>query len=101
MDETRKPIFVELTIVQSSLVNAPSPRKGLVGLAAIASLEDLGDKTPLKTRCAVTLYEPDDTTVEDDTGEHAVRANRTLLVREPYAELVALLAEHAVVVRPK
>lgn len=97
---TKKPTFIELTIVEIG-VNAPSPRKGLVDIATISGLEDLGDKTPLKTRCLVTLHEASDTIASNIGGESVVRGNRKLQVRETYQALSELLAEHSVVIRPK
>jgi hypothetical protein len=100
MNGTPKPTFVELTIVDDGGTTL-TPRKGLVDVALIAGLEDLGERTPLATRCAVTLHQPDDAVVENDTGENVVRASRTLLVRESYADLVGLLSEHVTVIRPR
>ena len=101
MNTRPKSTFIELTITDSDLTNVPVPRKGLVDVALIASLEALGNKTPLKSQCAVTLHEPCDSTVGNDQGEHVVRGSRMLMVRESYESLVALLSEHAVVIRPK
>lgn len=95
-----KPVFVEFWVVQSGLVNVPVPRNALVNLNEIASVESLGDKTPLSDRCLVTLYEPADSTVEDETGESVVRGRRTLTVKETYESIKDLLQTHATVVRP-
>lgn len=93
--------FIELTITQSDLVNAPCPRKGLVDVALIASLDSLEGKDPFRSHCMVTLHEPCDSTVSNDEGEHVVRGSRTLLVRESYESIVALLSEHGSVLRSK
>jgi hypothetical protein len=95
-----KPVFIEFWVVESGLVNVPVPRKALVNLNEIASVESLGDKTPLRDRCLVTLYEPADSTVEDETGESVVRGRRTLTVKETYEAIQELLQTHATVVRP-
>lgn len=100
MDNKPTATFVELTIVESDILNAPIPRKGLVDVALIATLEDLGDRSPSQTRCSVTLHQPSDSTVSDDEGgEHVLRASRTLFVRESYGSLVALLEKQSTVLR--
>jgi hypothetical protein len=95
-----KPVFVEFLVVESGLVNVSTPRKALVNINEIASIESLGDKTLLGDRCLVTLYEPADTTVDNETGESVVRGRRTLSVKETYESVKELLEKHATVVCP-
>ena len=95
-----KPVFVEFWVVESGLSNVPVPRKALINLSEIASIESLGDKTPLRDKCLVTLYEPADTTVETEAGEFVIRGRRRLTVKEPYEAVMVLLQAHATVVRP-
>lgn len=78
----------------------PAPRKALVNLNEIASFESLGDRTPLRDRCLITLHALGDTTVEDEAGESVVRGRRTLTVKEPYEAVKELLQSYATVVRP-
>lgn len=95
-----KPVFVEFWVVESGLVNVPVPRKAMVNLSEIASVESLGDKTLLRDRCLVTLFESADSTVDNESGESVVRARRTLTVKETYEAIQELLQMHATVVRP-
>lgn len=44
MNQKPPAIFIELTITQSEFTNVPAPRKGVIDVSLIASLESLGDK---------------------------------------------------------
>lgn len=95
-----KPVFVEFCVVDSSgLINVPSPRKALINLNEIASIESLGDRTALGDRCLVILYEPADTTVDNGEGELVLKQRRWLSVKDSYESIKELLEAHATVVR--
>jgi len=89
--------YLELAVTESGLSSVPVPRRVLVDVALIASIEDLGDNPHAK--CFVTLYEAADTTVEDESGEQVVRSAKTLMVLETYDEIRAHLEATAEVVR--
>jgi len=91
--------FIELTVVTSELTNVPVPRRALVDIKEIASIEELGEKTPLRDRCLVTLYEASDSVVESESGEQPLRHRRSLNVKESYDSLRTLLAAHSTIVR--
>ncbi len=97
---TSKPVFIEFLVISSNATNLLKPRSVLVNLSEIASVEDIGDKSPLGERALVTLFEPMDDTVEGDTEEQVVKGRRTLAVTNSYESIQALLSVQATVVRP-
>lgn len=92
-----KRTYIELAVTESGLSNVPVPRRVLVDVTHIASIEDLGDNP--HANCFVTLHEASDTTVEDESGEHVVRSAKTLMVLETYDDIRRQLEAAANVVR--
>ena len=88
MEINKTKTFIELTIVDSQLVNVPIPHKGLFDIRLISSLEDLGDKSPLKNRCMVTLVEAVGSTIQNGDDEDVVLGYKTVMVKESYQELL-------------
>lgn len=91
-------VFIELTVAESGLTGLKGPRRALVRIEEIGSLEDLGGKIGNGSRCMVTLVEPEDTSVENESGEEAVRGRRVLFVCESYEQLRDVLASRSTVV---
>ncbi|MBG6083130.1 hypothetical protein [Rubrivivax gelatinosus] len=79
-----------MTVIESGLHNVPAPRRFLVDVAHIASVEDLSGNP--HARIHVTLFEAADATVESDDGEHVARGSKGLLALDSYEDIKAQLA---------
>ncbi|WP_332742203.1 hypothetical protein [Hydrogenophaga sp.] len=88
-----KRTFIELTISESDIVFADSPRRILVDVSHIATVEDMVSNP--HGECVVTLHEPRDETIENDTGEHVVRCARKLMTLDTYDDICRRLSASA------
>ncbi|MDP3168048.1 MAG: hypothetical protein Q8N06_21635 [Hydrogenophaga sp.] len=88
-----KRTFIELTINESDIVFADAPRRILVDVSHIATVEDMVSNP--HGECVVTLHEPHDETVENDTGEHVVRCAKKLVTLDTYDDICRRISASA------
>lgn len=99
-----KPVFIEVTAVQGVSLTNLEPKKTLININDIASVEKMSEGGGFGVRCVINLYHPADYTEnagnDEDDSIVSVRVRKLITVKESYESIEGVLKQIATVAYP-